>query len=318
MKAAKRRIKYTDKQKLFLKSSQQHRELTDEHKLFLRTPCKQITNRSEITQHFRSLFRQFGCDETKKLMLVAQIMDEAIDILEPVKAKIPRPMSDEIRQAYLAKGYSLEWNLPLYRDAFERPVCVDITTHLSKLEQAFSAWRLECKHAYCYDNIDEFYCLAKDANISPDKKRAAVLLNECAKALYEGILSDNSQLWILDAYAGLDYHSTEIGKNSSKAHSTSGSSKRPRIKFDGQEISITVIIATLALLKDELGDWLKSDDLWHKFIGELGDLHLDPKETGGKKMFWDVSYLIDDDGNRGDTNFPTFKAMLSKSRTGVT
>ena len=65
--------------------------------------------RGEEVSYFRSYFRQCRGDETKKLMLVAQIMDITIDILELVKAKIPRPMSDEIRKAYLAKGYSLEW-----------------------------------------------------------------------------------------------------------------------------------------------------------------------------------------------------------------
>ncbi len=42
----------------------------------------------EEVEHVRSAFRQHGADETKKMMLVAQIMDIAIGILEPVKAKI--------------------------------------------------------------------------------------------------------------------------------------------------------------------------------------------------------------------------------------
>ncbi len=169
-------------------------------------------NRSEDVDHFRSYLRQCGCDETKKLMFVADIMDIAIDILEPVKAKITRPMSVLVRQLYLDKGISLEWSLPLYRDAFEPPLKVDIATHISQVRQAFSAWQLEWKQANCYGEIGEFCSLAKDADISPDQKKAAKLLGVCIQAMNADILTDHVRDWILSAYAGLDFHTTEVGR----------------------------------------------------------------------------------------------------------
>ena len=131
-------------------------------------------NRSEEVPHIRSFFRQNQYDEEKKIWLVTQLRDIAIEQLEPVKAKIPRVLPDWVREAYQAKGISLEW---------------DLTT----------------TDAY------EFSSMARNAGVSPSQQSAANLLDACTRALEKNAVSDRTQQHILDAYAGLDADAVNTG-----------------------------------------------------------------------------------------------------------
>lgn len=127
----------------------------------------------EEVPHLRSYFRQCGNDETKKLKMVEQIRDIALKYLPPaVIAKVPPPYySDEVRAAYAAKGISLEWNLSIRGDTGVYPFC---------------------------------FTAARDASLSPSQQSAARLLDYCTEALDKNAVTERLQLWIFDAYAGLD------------------------------------------------------------------------------------------------------------------
>jgi hypothetical protein len=137
------------------------------------------------------------------------------------------------------------------------------------------------------------------------------------KTMLEEFLGSHSNKGNLVAKAILPLVQKE--RKNSKAHSVSGSNKRPRTKVvDGVEFSESFIIAKLAKCKDVIGDPLSSQDLWDKLIGLLDDKHLEPKEVRGKKQFWSVSYLIDDNDNQRRLEYSKFKIMLSKARKVLT
>lgn len=142
-------------------------------------------NKIEGATHIRSLFRQFGFDDAKKIELVTQLRDIAIEYLQPVKAKAPRAMSNRAMEAYQAKGISLEW---------------DLTT----------------TDAY------EFFFQARNAGLSPGQQSAAALLYACTEALEEKAVSDRVRQNILDAYAGLDSDAIELGETWTKKQRASG------------------------------------------------------------------------------------------------
>lgn len=123
-------------------------------------------SRIEEIPNLRSFFRQNQYDEEKKIWLVTQLRDVAIKVLEPLKAKIPRVLPDRIREAYQAKGISLEWDLTT-TDAYE----------------------------FCF--------MVRNAGVSPSQQSAANLLDACTRAREENAVSDRVQQHILDAYAGL-------------------------------------------------------------------------------------------------------------------
>lgn len=133
-----------------------------------------MMNRTEEVPHLRSYFRQCGHDEAKKIKLAERIRDVALEYLPPeVIAKVPPPyFSDEARAAYAAKGVNLEWNLTILGDTGVYAFCSTAT--------------------------------ARDSVLTPGQLSAANLLNHCTRALENDAVSDQLQVWILDAYAGLD------------------------------------------------------------------------------------------------------------------
>lgn len=133
--------------------------------------------RVEEVPHLRSLFRQFGCDEVKKLNLVEVIRDIALCYLpSEVIAKVSTPhFSEEVRAAYEAKGVSLEWDLSILGDT----------------------------------GIYAFNAAASHAAISKGEKYAAQLLAYCTKAFEENAVSAQLEQWILDAHMCLDVDAVE-------------------------------------------------------------------------------------------------------------
>lgn len=136
-----------------------------------------MMNRTEEVPHLRSYFRQCGHDEAKKIKLVEQIRDVAIEYLPPeVIAKVPPPyFSDLVRAKYAAKGINLDWNLTIPGDT----------------------------------GVNAFFFAARDSGLTPGQLSAANLLNYCTMALEKDAVSDQLQVWILDAYAGLDLDAVE-------------------------------------------------------------------------------------------------------------
>jgi len=108
--------------------------------------------RIEEVPHIRLLFSRY--DAAQKIKLVEDIRRIAIDYLQPVTQKLVRPMSDEIRAAYQAKGISLEWNLTT-TDAYE------------------------------------FCGLARIASLTPSQHSAANLLNYCTQAIEMDAIQSN-------------------------------------------------------------------------------------------------------------------------------
>lgn len=141
-------------------------------------------NRSEELPHLRSHFRQCGADNAKKMELVLRLRDVAIKLLEPVKAKNPRPMSELDIEAYQAKGISTEWDFTDYDDATTFGVLVSTGTI--------------------------------GAALSPSQKSAAALLSHCSEALRLNALPDRLRDWILDAYPGLDADAVNRGMQQKK------------------------------------------------------------------------------------------------------
>lgn len=137
--------------------------------------------RTEEVSHIRSIFRQCGHDEAKKIKLVVKIRDIALEYLPlAVIAKVPPPYySDEIRAAYAAKGISLEWNLSIRGDTGVYPFC---------------------------------FTAARDASMSPSQQSAARLLGYCTEAIDKNAVTEQLQLWILDAYAGLALDDVATGR----------------------------------------------------------------------------------------------------------
>lgn len=64
--------------------------------------------RSKNVPYLRRTFLECGSDEEKKIRLVTQLGEEAIAVLRPVKAKVPRPFAD----------LELEWDLTDTADAY--------------------------------------------------------------------------------------------------------------------------------------------------------------------------------------------------------
>lgn len=124
----------------------------------------------EKMYHYRSAFRQCGFNES----WVTELRDEAIRVLHPVIAKVPRDMSTSIKARYAAKGISTEWNLAT-TDAYS------------------------------------FYFMARDAAMTSSQQSAASLLYACTEALEENALSDRVRQNILDALAGLDSDAVATG-----------------------------------------------------------------------------------------------------------
>ena len=132
-------------------------------------------SRLEEAPHIRSAFQHPLQTEAGKLKLVLRLRDIAIEHLEPVTAKLPRPMSDNIRAAYQTQCISTEW---------------DLTT----------------TDAY------EFYFVTHNAGLSKSEQNAAALLYACSEALEENTVPDHLQQQIVDAYAGLDADAIDTGK----------------------------------------------------------------------------------------------------------
>ncbi|RFC37763.1 MAG: hypothetical protein DID92_2727743062 [Candidatus Nitrotoga sp. SPKER] len=134
--------------------------------------------RCEEVPHIRSLFRQFGSDEIKKLNLVETIRDIALCYLpDEIIARVPPPyFSDQIRASFEAKGFYLGWDLSVLGDTGV--------------------------HAFCT-------AASHADDLTKGEKYAAQLLSHCAKALEEESVSDQLQQWILDAYSCLQVDEIE-------------------------------------------------------------------------------------------------------------
>lgn len=163
-------------------------------------------NRFEEVPHLRSVFRQYGHDEAKKIKLVERIRDVALEYLPPaVIAKVPPPyFSDEARAAYAAKGISLEWNLNILGDT-------GVYAFFSTVSEKYNRVLTETS-----PGIYELVVTERDAVLTPSQLKAANLLRHCTEALEKDAVSDQLQLWILDAYAGLDSDAVEGRKKSNK------------------------------------------------------------------------------------------------------
>lgn len=131
-------------------------------------------NKIEEVAHIRSLFRQLHNDEAGKIKLVTQLRNIAIQNLQKVIAKVPRSLSDEAKNKYMAMAGSIDW---------------DLTT----------------TDAY------KFFFMARDTDLTPSQQSAAALLYNCTKVIDENVLSDRLQQNILDAYAGLDLDAVDKG-----------------------------------------------------------------------------------------------------------
>lgn len=141
--------------------------------------------RCEEAGHLRSLFRQFGSDEAKKLNLVKVIRDIALCYLPPeVVAKVPPPyFSEEVEAAYKATGKNLMWNLTIDGD-------------------------IGATGDYAFF----FTATASDSVLTSSQKSAAALLYATLEALEKNALSDRITQNILDALGGLDADTQELGK----------------------------------------------------------------------------------------------------------
>lgn len=82
--------------------------------------------------------------------------------------------------------------------------------------------------------------------------------------------------------------------------------------------NVSAIINNLALMKDQLGDYLRPrDELWPKLIGSLDELGLRPNDIyddTGKPLSIDYR---DGDGKSGQILFTSFKVMVSTARKKV-
>lgn len=137
--------------------------------------------RIEEVPHIRSDFRQCGHDEAKKIKTVERIREIALMYLPPaVVAKVPPPyFPDEIRAEYQDEGISLEWNLTIRGDTGVYPFCST------------------AQH---------------DVSLSPSQQSAVRLLAYCTEAIDKNAVTEQLQLWILDAYAGLDFDAVAKGE----------------------------------------------------------------------------------------------------------
>lgn len=87
---------------------------------------------------------------------------------------------------------------------------------------------------------------------------------------------------------------------------------RSHIKIDGANFSIGHEVKKLASNRDELGHVLPAKDLWNTLLSTLEALHANPKETTKNKNPVSVEYDVDDDGNRKQYKFTSFKSTISR------
>ena len=232
-------------------------------------------NYREYAHHIRNAFPQL--DDAGKLNLVLNIRDEAIKLLRPVIAKVPRDMSDNIKAAYKAKGISTEW---------------DLTT-----TDAYS-----------------FFFMARNAGLSSSQLNTAALLYACTEALEENALSDRVRQNILDALGGLDSDALNMGDAFSKAQSVKAKLPRGNILDDDEsKTTIGEIIGLLATSFEHNEEGAK--ELWMPFYSELEKRHLDPKivdHPHDQKK----SYIEYGNGGQKKMTFGQFANTVSNHRTG--
>jgi hypothetical protein len=245
-------------------------------------------NYREVAHHYRQVF-QYGFNAA----LLTELRDKAITFLRPAMARIPRDMSDKIRAAYKEKGISTKWNLTT-TDAY----------------------------SFC------FMARHFKVGLTPSQLSAADLLYACTKALEENALSDRVRQDILDALGGLDSDTFHRGDGYSKDQAKKGKlrgEQQSREKAEKDEIEIihgrgnvSVIINKLALMTDELGDWLNPrEELWPNLFGDLDKLGLSPMEEcddHGTPLRIDYR---DSAGKTGKIKFTSFKSMVSTTRGKV-
>lgn len=90
-------------------------------------------------------------------------------------------------------------------------------------------------------------------------------------------------------------------------HHQAKKSVRKRTTIDADErVSVTSIISDFANERDALGEFLKTKDLWPRFISKLDTLGVSPKEDKFGVVF---------DG--GETTKRSFSALLSRERKKI-
>lgn len=93
-----------------------------------------------------------------------------------------------------------------------------------------------------------------------------------------------------------------------------GGMKKQTIRIDGEDglSNLTQMVDDLALMRDFLGDYLPASDLWNELIGLMDISHLEPKEIAEPEKA--ITFLKNDEGDRKELKFNTFKVMLSQTR----
>lgn len=112
------------------------------------------------------LFRQSNAEET--MVIVKTIRDKAISYLDPIKAKVPRAISERAVKKYQDMGVSLEWDLT------------------------------DC------ESVFEFAVQSRSVEISPLERKAVELLRASSDVIRLGILTERGCDWLLSTYAQLD------------------------------------------------------------------------------------------------------------------
>jgi hypothetical protein len=102
------------------------------------------------------------------------------------------------------------------------------------------------------------------------------------------------------------------GDDYGKHQSQNASNPRSRIKGITEEsFSISHLVSELAEKRDSMGDPLKSPDLWPELFALLVDRELEPKEYDKPTRY---TFLKNDDNDRDEILYTSFKVMLSKAR----
>jgi len=123
-------------------------------------------NKVEEIDHIRTLFRQSEFDEI--MLIVKSMRDKAINYLNPIKANVPRAISDHAIKKYQDLGISLEWDLT------------------------------DC------DSVYEFSVMSRSIDMSQLQISAVELLRASTDVIRAGTLTETGKDWLLSTYAMLD------------------------------------------------------------------------------------------------------------------